>query len=166
MNQEDNILEGAAEAAGQAIAAMITALLALLLVIVALLAQAIRALLLVAPALLKAACMALPVYAAVKLYPLLAHVYGEDVPATLLAGAVVIYIPAALFTVQQTWGALMLAGLAELGLMLALPHAPPLVLALAPVVIIAAVTVYQLSDKAQDAPEIAEGESENEQVTR
>jgi hypothetical protein len=159
-------VEGAAEAAGQAIEAMLTALVAFLLVLVAVTAQAIRALLLVAPALLKAACIALPIYAAASLYPLLARAYSGDVPATLLAGAVTIYIPAALFTVARTWGALMLAGVAELGLMLALPHAPPLLLALAPVIIIAAVTLHQLSAMPTEAQEIAEGEQTNEQVSR
>lgn len=135
---------GMGEAVAEAFAAMVHALVQLVLFLTFVLLQAMRLLFLVLPYAIRGACVIAPLAGGALLFPELASAYQNDLPANLLALTIVVAIPGALLLAGVNWGSLLLAGLIDLGLRLALPHAPPAVLGFAPGALLAAAIVWHL----------------------
>lgn len=137
---------GMGEALGQALAAMLHALVMLLLFALTLLARALQAVFTLArPALLfGSACAA--GFGAVKLFPTLLACYGGDFFAFVLALAMTAAIPASLIMLALETVGLWPVLWASAGLMLlahfVINRAPPIVVALLPVLVLSACVLY------------------------
>ncbi len=137
---------GMGQAMGAALAAMLHALVMLLMFAVTLAARALQAVFTLArPALLfGSACAA--GFGAVKLLPTVAERYGGDLFATVLALAMTATIPVSLIMLAQETVGLWPVLWASAGLMIAadfaISRAPPIVLAMLPVLALSACVFY------------------------
>lgn len=161
-------MEDLAKALGDALEAMLKALIALLLAFLMLLARAAQAIFTLARIALPLAATAAAGAGAVLLFPTILGAYGNDPPAALLALTAITATPTALLLLAQQREARptpagILAGSGVLMLLahLAIERAPPVMLALAPPTGLAACIFYlafgQPTDSKQE-PNTSESE--------
>ena len=137
---------GMGEMLGAALAAMFHALVLLLMFAVTVLARALQAVFVLArPALLfGSACAA--GFGACRLFPTVMECYGGDVFAAMLALALTAIVPASLIMLAQEQVGLWPVLWASAGLMMlahfVISRAPPVVLALLPVLALSACILY------------------------
>lgn len=162
--QDESLIEGLTSALFAAVQAALTALLALLLALLTLLARALQAIFILARPAALVGCVVAAGYASVELFTVVLARYGNDLPAALLALSSIVIAPAALLIIADSYGtwALMLAvaGI-ELAVKAGIERAPPLVLALLPVLALTAVMLYFL--RAADHLEEETQEATNEE---
>lgn len=155
--------DGLAEQVGQALAAMFNALVMLAMFGVMVLARALQAVfVLMRPTLLFASAAAAGL-GAYLLFPTVANAYGGDVFALVLALALVAIVPAALILLALDQVGLWPTLWASAGLMFlahfVISRAPPMVLALLPVLALSACILYFAFGQNFHI----EGENQNEQ---
>jgi hypothetical protein len=164
----DDAMDDLSEALGNAIEAAMKALLAMILVLATIMARALQAVFTLArPAAMLGTIVALGYTSCVLFITVLAQ-YGGDLPAMFLALTSVIIAPTALLVMAGnygTWGIALGSAALEFLAHLGIERAPPVVLALTPVVVLSATTLYFLARGSRDVPESTEG-VEHEQQER
>jgi hypothetical protein len=160
----DDQLAELQEALANAIRAMMTALLALFLVLAILATRAIQALFILARPAALAGTVVAAGYGSVTLFMTVLDRYGNDLPAAMLALAAVIITPATLLVLKSdsgTWAVMLAVAVIDFLVHLGIERAPPLVIAALPAVGLAAVTFWHLK---QPNPEQTQGQAigENE----
>lgn len=168
-NGGGGLLGALAGALAMAMQAMFMALAALILVLLTLLARALQAVFILARPAALVGCVAAAGYTSVTLFVTVLARYGGDWPAVILALAAVIIAPSAMLVLAGDYAAERRAGPGAWAIMLAvagveflaragIARAPPVVLALLPVLALTGTMMYFLRDQAEH---LAERESQN-----
>jgi len=166
----ENVPESAederADALNAAISAAMAALMALLIISLTLFFRALQALFILARPTMLAGTVAALGYTSVNLFGTILVHYGGDMPAVILALAFVILTPASLLVLAGDYGiwavCLASAGLEFLA-HLGIERAPPIILALIPVMALADTTFYSLAHM-EDVPECESEPKEKEGI--
>ncbi len=147
---------GLGEALGEALAAMLHALVLLFMFALTVLARALQAVFTLARPALLLGCVVTLCYGAAVWFPVVFKLLGADVPAFLMAALSVVAIPGALVALAGDYGFFPVALLSG-GLMLVAREAairsPPVILPLSMPVVIGAVFLYFANQERKSEPD-------------